>query len=87
MIRAYCFASGYIGFGRSIPAGATIIARGPERALRDFIAVTARHARRDALLVPGVPEADNSLAAAGALDRWRAWIATKAPADVRVLPS
>jgi hypothetical protein len=87
MIRAWCLPTGYIGFGRDIPAGAIIIARGPEKPLREFIAGSAHHARGDVLLVPGVPGADNKIAAAGALERWRSWIATKAPADVRVLPS
>lgn len=86
MIRAYCFPSGLIDFGTSIPKGAQIIARGPEKELRDFIAVKARHARRhDALLVPGVPEADNEIAARTALDAWTKWIAIGAPKGVRVL--
>jgi len=86
MIRAYCLPTGFIGFGRNIPAGATIIARGPEKALRDFLAVEATHARGDTLLVPGVPSAGSKLAAESALKTWRGWIATRAPADVRVLP-
>jgi len=86
MIRAWCLPTGYIGFGRDIPAGGIIIARGPEKPLRDFIAVTATHARGDVLLVPGVPGAGSKIVAEGALTRWRQWIATKAPTDVRVLP-
>jgi hypothetical protein len=102
MIRAYCYASGLIDFGRDIPAGATIIARGPEKELREFIEGEARRGsygwrlggrRRELpgspslLLVPGVPEADNPIAARQALQRWSRWIASKAPFGVRVLPS
>lgn len=86
MIRAWALSTGYIGFGRDIPAGGIIIARGPEKPLRDFIASTATHARGDVLLVPGVLSAANPITAAGALTRWRQWIATKAPTDIRVLP-
>ncbi len=99
MIRAYCFASGHIEFGRSIPSGAIVIARGPAELLRDFIEVNARHGYRtrrvhgrptkipgsETLLVPGVPEAANQLAGAEALANWSKWIATKAPKGVRVL--
>ena len=87
MIRAYCYPSGLIDFGNTIPKGARIIARGPEKELRDFIAVKARHVRRGGdLLVPGVPEADNQIAAAEALQKWAKWIAIGAPKGVRVLP-
>lgn len=88
MIRAYCFPSGHIGFGRSLPAGTTIIARGPDEALRAFIggnAHRAGHARTAGLLVPGMGGADNAIARQEALRRWSMWIATKAPKGVRVL--
>lgn len=88
MIRAFCYPSGLIDFGLAIPKGAKVIARGPEQALRDFIAVKARHAKRDAsLLVPGVPEADNPIAATDALKRWTDWIGINPPKGVRVLAS
>jgi hypothetical protein len=100
MIRAYCYATGLIDFGRRIPAGALIIARGPDKELRDFIEVNARHGYRtrkvngrptkvpgsDTLLVPGIPEAANQHLALDALHAWMKWIATKAPKGVRVLP-
>lgn len=87
MIRAYCYPSGLIDFGNSIPRGAKIIARGPEKELRDFIAVQARPTPRGGdFLVPGVPEADNQIAAHAALSAWAKWIAIAAPAGVRVLP-
>lgn len=89
MMRAYCYPSGLIDFGNTIPKGAKIIARGPEKELREFIAVKARltrHARHpDAFLVPGVPEADSAINAQAALERWTKWIAVAPPAGVRVL--
>ncbi|HEY8837490.1 MAG TPA: host nuclease inhibitor protein [Dehalococcoidia bacterium] len=101
MIRAYCFASGLIEFGKRIPAGAIIIARGPEKELRDFIETKARHGYRtrhvngrptkipgsDTLLVPGVPEALSQWDAGTALRAWSKWIAIGAPKGVRVLSS
>jgi hypothetical protein len=98
MIRAYCYASGLIGFDKRIPKGALVIARGPEKELREFIEVKARHGYKtrnvngrptkirgsDMLLVPGVPEADNQHAALTALHGWMKWIAIGAPKGVRV---
>jgi hypothetical protein len=37
--------------------------------------------------VPGVPEADNQIAASAALEAWTKWIGINPPAGVRVLPS
>jgi hypothetical protein len=96
MIRAYAFASGHIGFGRNIPAGATVIARGAAEKLKPFIRQNARITSPPApirgipdaqwLLVPGMPEAESKLGAVKAFENWTRWIATKAPRDVRVLP-
>lgn len=96
MIRAYAFASGHIGFGRNVPAGATIIARGEADKLKPFIRENARitappHPLRgipnaEWLLVPGMPEANSAVAAAAAFQQWTKWIATRAPREVRVLP-
>lgn len=97
-MRAYCWASGLIEFGRSIPDGALPIARGPAKALRDFIDGHARHGYRteiidgrptrvpgtECLLVPGVPEAANGNAAVDALAAFRAWIGKKPPKGVIV---
>ena len=99
MIRAYCFASGHIDFGRRIPNGAIVIARGPAQQLRDYIESVARHGYRtreiggrrtripgtDTLLVPGVPEAPNQIVAEKKLREWTSWIAAHAPKGVRVL--
>lgn len=93
-MRAYCFASGHIDFGNRVPAGATVIARGPDELLRDYL---ARHARRHVqqrgrgagtayLTVPGMPEASNPVIAIARLKTWCEHIAISAPSEVRVLP-
>ncbi len=83
-----------------MPAGALVIARGPEKDLRDYISAKARHGyltrsiggRRRAvpgseqLLVPGIPEAETRIGKSEALDRWATWIAAGAPKSIRVLP-
>lgn len=91
MIRACCYPSGLIVFGRSIPKGSTVIARGPEQPLRDFIAAKARQVRLGKrstaldLLVPGMPEAESQIALDAALASWAKWIAAGAPKGIRVL--
>ena len=99
VVRAYCYPSGLIEFGRTLPKGATIIARGPKDLLREFIESRARRHTptrswrgrrvktppREMLLVPGVPEAESQPQAAKALQDWSQWIATQAPKGVRVL--
>jgi hypothetical protein len=100
MIRAYCYASGLIGFGSKIPKGAIVIARGPAKELRDFIDGVARHGystrmvrgRRtkipgtETLLVPGIPEAPNQAVGIDALEIWLGWIGThQRPAGVRLV--
>lgn len=71
-MRAYCYASGLIHFGRKVPDGALPFAKGPAKTLRDFIGVKARHGYKtrnikgrptkipgtEMLLVPGIPEAE-----------------------------
>jgi hypothetical protein len=95
--RAYCWASGQIEFGSTIPKGALLIARGPDALIRDMLSAHARHGHptKDAigrrvdgpLLVPGIPEADDDTAALLALhafgDRLRA--VAKDNADVMVM--
>lgn len=58
-ITAYCFASGHIDFGVSLPDGAIALAAGTEKIVRDIVSVNARLSRVDneTLFVPGVPEA------------------------------
>ncbi len=65
---AFCYRSGQIKFGKSIPAGALIIAKGPERPLREMIEGKARLAYdNETLLVPGIPEAESEQEARVAL--------------------
>lgn len=58
-ITAYCFASGHIDFGATLPEGAIALAVGEEKTVRDVVSVNARLSRVDnrTLFVPGVPEA------------------------------
>lgn len=67
---AFCWASGLIEFGESVPTGAILIARGPKVDLKFEIEVMARHGRGNSdgkLLVPGIPEAADQRAAGDAL--------------------
>jgi hypothetical protein len=99
VIRAFCFASGHIEFGKRVPKGAIPFARGEEQALRDYIEPLARHGYRtelvkgrptkipgtETLLVPGIPEALDQWAALDALNAWLKWIAAKPPIGITVL--
>lgn len=72
---AYCWRTGRIDFGRSVPEGAIKIAQGPSKKLKPLICAVARHAYDGkTLLVPGVPEADTDDHAADALERFIDWI-------------
>ena len=74
-MHAYCYASGEIGFGPIVPRGAVCIATGSEEKLREEICAVSRHAYDgETLLVPGLPEAPNQMAAADALERFLDWI-------------
>lgn len=58
---AYCYASGQIGFGKIRAKGTLPIMRGPNKFVRDTVSAHARHAYEgDTLLVPGLPEADDT---------------------------
>lgn len=97
---AYCWASGLIEFTDSkLPADALPIARGPDKDVREFVEVKARHGYKtrdvngrptkipgtDCLLVPGIPEAPDQGAAYDALRAWAGWIKDHAPKGVTVL--
>jgi hypothetical protein len=74
-MKAYCWRTGKIELGRYTPRGAIEIADVPGRELRRQISATARHAYDgETLLVPGVPEAKDDLAALEAVRRFRRWL-------------
>ncbi|WP_245704060.1 hypothetical protein [Oryzisolibacter propanilivorax] len=79
---AWCWASGLIEIGDSLPpnepggSGAIEIAAGPKYALKGQLSALARHgkgASAGMLLVPGVPEAEGQRAKGDALALWLAW--------------
>ncbi|EHJ0339190.1 host nuclease inhibitor protein [Salmonella enterica] len=69
-ITAYCWASGLIEFGNTLPEGALPIIVGEEKQVRDVVGVLARHAYNGDLLVPGIPEAADQNEAREALERF-----------------
>ncbi|EAV8524288.1 host nuclease inhibitor protein [Salmonella enterica] len=69
-ITAYCWASGLIEFGHTLPEGALPIITGNEKKVRDVVEVLARHAYNGLLLVPGIPEAASQDEAREALVRF-----------------
>ncbi|EAA6526947.1 host nuclease inhibitor protein [Salmonella enterica subsp. enterica] len=69
-ITAYCWASGLIEFGNTLPEGALPIVTGNEKNVRDVVGVLARHAYNGDLLVPGIPETANQNEAREALVRF-----------------
>jgi hypothetical protein len=73
---AYCWASGQIEIGTSLPKGALPILKDTsKRRLTAEMRVSARHAYDGkTLLVPGVPEAPNQKVALAALCSFVDWI-------------
>ncbi|ECE7084939.1 host nuclease inhibitor protein [Salmonella enterica subsp. enterica] len=69
-ITAYCWASGLIEFGNTLPEGALPIVTGNEKNVRDVVEVLARHAYNGDLLVPGIPETANQNEVREALERF-----------------
>ena len=67
---AYCWRTGLIGFGQSVPRGAVEILRGKGAGFRRSVTVQARHGYDGTLLVPGVPEAMGDVEAARAVNRF-----------------
>jgi len=83
---AWCWASGLIEVGDLPPAdgadgsGPIVLARGPKSSLVGALKVKARHglgASAGKLLVPGVPEAENSTTAVDAICKWLKWCSKK----------
>lgn len=90
---AFCYASGLIQIGSKIPDGALpLYLKGPHRKLLNFVEGVARHGYStelvngrptkipgtETLLVPGVPEAPNQMAAVDALTAFNEWIRPQA---------
>ncbi|EJI4854881.1 host nuclease inhibitor protein [Salmonella enterica] len=69
-ITAYCWASGLIEFGHTLPEGALPIVTGSEKKVCEEVEVLARHAYNGELLVPGIPEAAGQNEAREALVRF-----------------
>ena len=83
---AWAWANGLIGMGEKPPAqesdgsGCIVFAKGPRVDLEALVGVWARHgkcASAGRLLVPGVPEAENRIAAVDALSAWVDWCAQR----------
>ena len=75
---AWALGNGVIGIGETPPVFpvARVFATGDEQALRQMVEVTSRHAHdRNTYLVPGIPEAANSIDAMDALLDWCDWLA------------
>lgn len=86
-ITAYCFASGHIDFGVTLPEGAIALATGEEHTVREIITGNARLSRHDneTLFVPGVPEAENQREGITAVARFIQWLAKSNQAGFRAL--
>lgn len=86
-ITAYCFGSGHIQFGPSIPDGAIGIAVGDREKVLDIIEVTARLSRHDneTLFVPGVPEAQTQREGLTALARYIQYLGQRNEPGFRAL--
>lgn len=67
---AYCWASGLIEFGETLPEGALPIITVHSQAERDTVEVLARLSHDNQLLVPGIPEAASQDEAREALVRF-----------------
>lgn len=71
-MHAYCYRSGHIDLGRSVPAGTLPLAKAPAKKLRDTLDGLARLAYDNrTLIVPGLPEATDDDAALNAVLRFR----------------
>lgn len=88
-MKAYCYASGLIQLGNRTPPGAIQIASGREADLRRVLDVLARRGKGESagcLLVPGVPEAQESegdVAKGDALAAWLTWCGQQRHRGVR----
>lgn len=78
---AYCWASGLIEFGESVPEGAIPMISGDDQKVRELMDAVARIDHDNVtLLVPGVPEADDEDAKYAALQRFLDWLRSRGDA-------
>lgn len=86
-ITAYCYPSGHIGFGATLPDGAIALATGEEKTVRDIITVNAHLSRQDnkTLFVPGVSEADSQREGMAAVARFIQWLRKSNQSGFRAL--
>ena len=78
MTVAYCWRSGHVEFGRTVPDGAILIIRGPDELVRELVEPACRLAYDNkTLLVPGIPEADSDDAACKAAMSFICWIESR----------
>ncbi|WPN56667.1 hypothetical protein [Pseudomonas sp. P9_31] len=75
-ITAYCFASGHIEFGSTVPDGAIALAIGEDKTVREIISGTAQLSRQDneTWFVPGVAGAPNQREGILAMARYIQWL-------------
>ncbi|PKR53535.1 host nuclease inhibitor protein [Thalassospira marina] len=74
-LTAFCWRTGKIEFGTSVPEGAMAIMTGPASEITDEITSKSRLAYDGkTLLVPGIPEAPSAEHAKAALDRFVEWV-------------
>ena len=72
MAVAYCWRDGSIGIDRRLPKNAIKLGEAHGIRLKKAVSVCARHSRDGlALLVPGIPEADNDTEALQAVQHFR----------------
>lgn len=77
-MKVYACRTGAIEFGRYVPAGAIMVAKGKARQVRGLCEVLARHAYDGkTLLVPGIPEAQSNKEAGDALALFIAEVAKR----------
>lgn len=77
---AYCWSSGLIEFGESIPDSAIELARGPKSEIKTFFEAVSRHgygASDGKLIVPGLPEAETMSRRLGAVLEFLKWLGGK----------
>lgn len=72
---AYCWATGLIEFGETLPKGTIeILSHDNLDYLKNHISVRARHGYGEQLLVSGIPEAKTKTEAENALVRFKEWV-------------